>query len=443
MRKKENIKIIFKYLFLFVLFLGFNLFIQPLNLDEVWNYGFGHNIYSGLIPYKDFNMVLTPLYSMIMALFFFVFGSNMLVFHIVQALISTWTCYFLFKFFKDKAWLLILFLFIPWSISFPSYNLFLFSLFVVVLYLEKNKGNDYLIGLLLGGLILTKQSVGVCLLLPSFYYIKDKEKIIKRVIGCFIPLALFVIYLIGTNSFNEFLDLCVFGLFDFASGNGKRFNIYVVLTGIIVMMTLYFIKKDPRDIKNYYVLAFYSVIVPLFDAYHFQIGFLAFLMLLLFNDKIQIKLNYKLFSIGIILGISLMIFWGRFYKKEIIYPNDIKHFEYRLLDKNSILLTKEVNEYIVKNKNREFVFLNSNGYYFRLVNDMKIGYLDLINTGNWGFKGSDKMLDAIKKKSDAIFIVDKSELSPIKQIDKRILNYVIKNGKKIDSIKIYDIYVMD
>ena len=45
------------YLTLFCIFLVWNLLLVPLNLDEVWNYGFAHNIYSGLIPYKDFNMI--------------------------------------------------------------------------------------------------------------------------------------------------------------------------------------------------------------------------------------------------------------------------------------------------------------------------------------------------------------------------------------------------
>ena len=42
-----------------------------------------------------------------------------------------------------------------------------------------------------------------------------------------------------------------------------------------------------------------------------------------------------------------------------------------------------------------------------------------------------------------IILVDKRELSPIKQSDKQALNYVIDNGKKIGNINIFDIYVFD
>ena len=31
------------------------------NLDEIWNFNFARNIANGLIPYKDFNMLQTPL----------------------------------------------------------------------------------------------------------------------------------------------------------------------------------------------------------------------------------------------------------------------------------------------------------------------------------------------------------------------------------------------
>ena len=84
-----KLKSVFNFLFLFILFFIFNLIISPLNLDEIWNYGFSLNIYNGLVPYKDFNMVITPLYPFINALLFHIFGNTMLVFHIINALLDT------------------------------------------------------------------------------------------------------------------------------------------------------------------------------------------------------------------------------------------------------------------------------------------------------------------------------------------------------------------
>ena len=58
----------FKFIVIFLIIFLFNLICNPVNLDEVWNYGFANNIYEGLVPYRDFNMVLTPFYSFFMAL---------------------------------------------------------------------------------------------------------------------------------------------------------------------------------------------------------------------------------------------------------------------------------------------------------------------------------------------------------------------------------------
>ena len=82
--KKVLIKIrpFIKYFLVFFFFLFWNLIVQPIYIDENWNYGFAHNIYNGLIPYKDFNMVLTPLFPFIMSFPFFIFGSSILIFHI-------------------------------------------------------------------------------------------------------------------------------------------------------------------------------------------------------------------------------------------------------------------------------------------------------------------------------------------------------------------------
>ena len=129
-----------------------------------------------------------------------------------------------------------------------------------------------------------------------------------------------------------------------------------------------------------------------------------------------------------------------FKPNKFIYPNNINHFEYRNISEEDIKLTKIVSDFIKENKNKKIIFLNSNAYYFRLVNDMKIDYLDLINTGNWGYNGSEKLLKEIKKNKNALFLVNKNEMKDIYQTDKNALKYVLKNGRKIKSIQIYDVY---
>ena len=129
MKKLLNIlKVNYWYLLLFIFVLIWNVFLCKLNTDEIWNYGFAHSIYSGLIPYKDFNMVITPMYPMIMSFFFLFFGSNLLTMHIINALMITHMFYLLNKLGIHNKMFILLFLCFPLTLLFPSYNLFLLYL---------------------------------------------------------------------------------------------------------------------------------------------------------------------------------------------------------------------------------------------------------------------------------------------------------------------------
>ena len=430
-------------IFLFIIILGFNLFLYPSTLDEIWNYGFSYNILNGVLPYRDFNMVLTPLYSFIMTIPLFIFGNNILVFHIFNVFVIISCFLILYKLLGENTWLCMIVFWAPFSILYPSYNLFLLLLFLILIYLEKMNKGDYLIGFILGLLILTKQTVGGLVLIPGLLYcLKDRKKLISRIIGCLIPCSIFFIYLIITKSCMSFLDLCLFGLFDFAGSNGNYNNICFYIFLVITIITMIFIIKDKKNIYNYYALMFYSVSIPLFDAYHVQLQSIAFVLICLLNFNKKIPINSFVIFILVVLCISFAYYQRITFNSE--YPNNIKHFEYRYLLKEQVDFTNEVNTFIKKNKNYKYMFLDSNGYYFRIINDEHISYLDLINMGNWGYNGSDKLLKTIKKlPSNTMFFVCSNDLVGQRQIDRRAIKYVIKNGKKINSVGLYDVYVLE
>ena len=444
---KSIIKKVVLYVFVFSFVLFWNLIIQPVNIDEVWNYGFAHAISIGEIPYLDFNMVLTPLYPFIMAIGLKLFGSSMLIFHIEHAIVLT--CFFAvgYKLFKDNVFLLFLLLIFPLALFFPSYNMFVLFLFSLLILLETKKSNDYLIGFILGLIILTKQSVGICISLGTFYYLikKDWRTFVRRIAGLIIPCFIFLIYLLCTHSLKSFLNLCVLGLFDFANNNssGAFSVLYFSLFIILVIINLVFIYKNKNNITYYYSLLSLSVVLPLIDRYHFYVGFIAFLVVFLLNNDIPKIINVKLFSLVLITFTFLLNVYSRFNDIKIIYPNRLNHFEYRFIDKDSIDFTNEVLDYMEDNKEHEFVFLNANAYFFRIIRDEKITYTDLINQGNWGYNSNKKILNVLSKKKDAIFFVQKDDLAIISQTNKDIIKYVLNNGKKIDNIRIYDVYVLE
>lgn len=441
---KNRYKLLLFLLFVFLYILFFNLLLVPITFDEIWNYGFAYDISLGLIPYLDFNMVITPLYPALVAFFFLIFGHNMLALYIANSLFLTIGIYFIFKLLGKKGLLMFVFLFAPLPIIIPTYNIFAFVLLMIIFYLEKSKDKDFIIGIMLGLLILTKQSIGVAVLIPGiFYYYKDKKKMLKRALGCFLVLVIFAVYLLVTKSFMAFLDLCVFGLFDFAGSNGF-FSICTLFTIFIFCGTIYFIKKHPKDIYNYYALAFYVVAVPLFDYYHFYIALLVFLFLCLYYLPDRVNLSYTLITLFFVVIMPILTFFRVFYNKKIIYPNDLNNYQYHLLDYDTYMISKKVNTFLQKHSQYDFVFLDETGYYFKILNDKRVGYLDLINKGNWGYNGNKKMLDALKKKkNDTLIFINPAKLKMETQTNLDLIHYVMKNGKKVDNVLFYDVYILE
>lgn len=434
-----------KYLLIFIIILLFNLLCSPINVDEIWNYGFSVNIYRGLVPYLDFNMVLTPFYPFFMSLFFHVFGSSILTFHVVNAVILTFCFFLLDQMYQEKSYLFFLFFFFPVNYAFPNYNLFLFVLLVIIIYMEENfvskySWAHYAIGFMLGLCLLTKQTVGFCLLLPSLYYVKQKKVLLQRFLGFLVPVGIFVIYLLLTGSFYSFINLCVLGLFEF-SGNHKLEPILGTLAILMIFATIYFIKKDPKDLINYYALCFYSLIIPIVDVYHFFIAFLAFLLVIYKKIKKQ-YIHYAPFSIISVLVLAVLNAYNNHFSFSN-YPNDINHFEYRYINPYNYRFTKDVLNYLEKNKDKKIMFINSDGYYFKLITDMDISYVDLINQGNLGYHGGEYLLDVVKESKDVLFLVNPNEYGGYRQTDQNVIKYVLTKGKKIKDLGLYDVYVLE
>ena len=438
-------KKMFQYFFIFVIVLLFNLICSPVNLDEIWNYGFSNNLYRGLLPYLDFNMVIPPFYPWLMSLPFYLFSSNMLVFHVTNAVFVTGCLFLLEKMYQDKMWIFFLFFFFPVNATFPNYNLFLFILLVVLCYLEKvivskYLWSHYLVGFLLGIVILTKHTIGIVLLLPSLYYVKEKEALLKRMIGCLVPVLIFTISLVISGSFSSFINLCILGLFDF-SYNSEFFTIYVFFFLIILFSTIYFIKKNPKDIINYYVLCFYSIVVPIVDLYHFLYAFFAFLLLICSRIKKK-YFNYPVLSIICVLAFFVITAKDNSFDISY-YPNDVNHFEMRFINYERLQFTKKMNRFLDENKDKKIIFLSSDSYYFKIINDEDIGYIDLINQGNLGYHGSWKLLSKIKDMdNDTLFLINPNE-TVHNQTDPMVLEYVLEYGKKIKNIDFYEVYVLE
>ena len=439
---KRHISII-KYIIIFLIILFVNLLLVPNNMDEVWNYGFSYAIRIGEIPYIDFNMVIPPFYPYFMALPLFI-NNSYLSFVIFNSIGITLMFYLLFKMYEEYTYLLLLMALILVPIIYPTYNSFLLILLTIIIYLEKTdyKNKDYLIGFLVAISILTKHSVGLFFIIPSLVFIKNKNiNIIKRFIGFIIPNIIFIIYLLINNNLREFINLTILGMLDF-TGNSLGITLSLIIFIIIVLISILIVIKNKKNINNYYLLLAYSIYLPIFDLLHLFYVIFIFLILLKENYKLN-YIKYKLLFIVCILLIGIYISYSKF-KLDFIYPNNINHFEYKFIHKKHQKYANDILDYL---KDKNFIMYDDEAYFYRIALNQKITYLDIVNRGNHGYNGSDKIIELIEENKDRIFLIKKDSGDRISkrktQLDKKGYDYIKNNFKKIDSIGYYDVYIFE
>lgn len=435
-------KKVLKYIVLFILIVLFQIFL-PLDLDEIWNYGFAHNIATGLIPYKDFNMVITPFYPFFTSLFLLI-KSNILVMYIIQAILILFTYSLLEKIYSDKANIFILLLFLFFDCIYPSYNSFMIFLFIILIFLEEYEKNNYLIGIIIGLFILTKQSVGICILISNIICLlirKDYKKILKRLIGIILPISIFIIFLLFSNSYKEFLNLCIYGLYDFGKDNRLNFNIVYILFFVFLIILLYLIKKEPKNIIYWYVIGFLSIIIPLFDINHFCFFLIVFITFIVI-PKIKLdNFNYDLVTKVILLLLTIFIIVNSIDNKSFYYPNKVNHFEYKYTTKNHEKELNKITNLYDKYEDYNIVFLSRSSYLYKLVADKKINYLDLINRGNFGSNSTNKLYNMLKQQKNALFVVQITSFTKNDQTDTIALKFINKYCKKIDEFDDFKLYI--
>lgn len=168
------------------------------NADEIWNYNFAKCVVDGLVPYRDFNMVSTPLSIYVTAVFLKIFGSSMLTYRIVSCVLMVVTFLLLYRLGlkitsrRSYAFIAVFFAFgINLSIFIYNYNNVALCVVLIILLLEWDiaAGNgsrfkNIAVGLCFGTIPLLKQSIGALMLLihgvVCLYYIliekRDKQE---------------------------------------------------------------------------------------------------------------------------------------------------------------------------------------------------------------------------------------------------------------------------
>lgn len=434
---KDKNKIILELIIIFILTILFNLICNAFERDEMWNYGFAYNIATGLIPYKDFNMVITPLFPALGAIFLYVFGTNIVIYYIFNSLICTSIFYYLRKNTPDNYYVIYMLL-LPFSTT--NYNLFCILLLYIIIDMEDKNKNDYLIGIILGLTFLTKQNIGIYLCIPTLF-IKDIKRMIKRGIGFLIPNLLLIIYLFINNCLYEFIDYVFLSLGSFAKENIVIYPLSII---IFIITTIYLIYKyiKTKDKKLIYLICFQGMAYPIFNTYHVIIPFIPAVTYFLST----IKLHKKLINISFIFFIIFTFSFSIYQIETGIYqlPNDTTTYKYKKMHHETVKSITEVGNYI-KNIDDNLYIIDIYAYVLKLESSIPINKYDLLNDGNLGKDGINKIIQEISdkcQKEKCTLIMNKNEIGNTlyNQYNQELYLYVANNYIEKENISGLTIY---
>ncbi len=511
--KKEKIKAISKdfILFIFIAVMVFSIIaINPIsNLDEIWNYNTARAIAQNLIPYKDISMITTPLLPMITALFLKLIANEVIVSRVLASVLWGGVLFSIFKILKllikeENTCLIITALL---GLLFRDcycidYNILSLMFSLIILYIElknidkphfENNKTDFLIGILAGLTVCTKQSIGAILAIIvvgyKIIFVQNKKEFIeylktafKRIIGILIPMILVFIYLIATNSLQDFINYAVLGISTFSNKipyaqlmNNDKKEIQIlsrimpfILLAMAVLTIVLQNKKKKENIGNIdnkiltmliYSLSTMIIMYPISDEIHFLIAstitfiglaYILYLLGIAIYNKINLqskKKIYKITSLMIsIIAIAFIAVRGienitEYIKQE--KNETIEHYKNIQISEYLQERINEIDNFILEQEkeNKKVYILDAEAAIYMIpINNYNKDY-DMFLKGNIGKDGQEGQIQKIKQKeTNEIILIRKRNLQSNWQTPTEVVNYVRENLEFMGEVSIYEVY---
>lgn len=442
------------------------------NGDELWNYNFARNISIGMLPYKDFSIIQTPLSAYVSSLFVLTFGKGLIsvriLGYIVFAAISGLT-YNIIRSVHNPFISCVSIMFSMSLLILPyiyNYNYLSALLILIIIKIEEKEPKNRLIfntfvGLLIGLFPLIKQNTGIMLLLGNtiicvLYLVLKREKIkvcITRVVASIIPGIVYLLYLFFTGTLSDFYEYAVLGIQTFI----HRYSFIDLLVeapvfGIIFLVTLSaliaaFIKfvRNPKVISKQQLnalilsIAWCSIAYPLCDGHHtlcIVITVVPTFLLYYPNKKTRKSENYICLFVASFVSFITIIYMMPI--RESYHFSTLNNYEGVLITdtlENPII---ETDDYIANKMNE--------GYCVRIA-DVSAAAINIpLETyeKNWdmllvGNLGANTVEDLLKEDKKTLYLVSPREHDDLQEHRELIL-YIQNNYHKIDHIGRFDVY---
>ncbi len=478
---------IYEYVIIFLAFFGicFTAYLSQNEIsgDCLWLYNMSLKMVNGYMPYKDINMIVTPLMFQISEVFMRVFGSNAIIYYICMSVLGgvfPVTMYKLLKKISQSSilnWCLIILLTFAYSLLglfLYSYNIMtVWFIFIAMIFeLKKQEKSkkiyDYLIGVMLGLSAASKQTIGGLAIIFSllydvykiFYLKKSEEKgsILRKIFGILTIAIPYLAWLLINKSLMSFLDQCIFAIFEFGQKNrtGTFFNYYTLIpiAFVGISIALCFIRKcriipgcEKIAMLTFYTIPTLFVVIPIMNEYHCGLMLVAtfplifFYINLFFENKLAKINNASWIPFFMFLGYTF-IFIG--FSIDIWnydeMNNSIEKYKYIGLNDEQIKDINEVAEYI-KDKEalgfKVYILSPDAGIYMIPLERYDNNKFDLLFQGNLGYDGENRLVETMKKMRNTIFLKREDLFYQESEI---FDNYVKESYKVVDEINGYNVY---
>lgn len=444
---KKNILKIVLFIVLVIIATIYPFYLTNLySYDEIWNFGFAKNILDGLIPYKDFNLIVPPIFPYLTSVILGIFGKKLIVYYVFIATIVTTITFLASKKIGLNSILIYIGLLIYSSNGYNTFSLLL--LFILLIIIEKKiKHQDIIIAIIISIMILTKQTLAL-LIIPSLIYSKNKKKSLATYGVCFF---MFLVYLLLNNSIMSFLDYCLLGMFEFTEKNQLSIPMYFILELAICFILGYNLIKSKWKRKDiFYVLMYQIIAFPITDISHFVLASAPSIYLLFKKENMSKTIKNASFTVILIASLSILLISSYTTtirnKDYLAYSQSETFLKGRLVSGITDVYINEISKTIEKYPDHKLYILGSNSYLIKLFIDIPINKYDLINEGNMGYKGSQKYIKEIKnicRKEKCLFIININELNKntFNQTNTKILNFVDKEYSKIYINNAFGVYI--
>ena len=442
--------------------------------DEIWNFGFVYKMSNGLLPYKDLNIIVTPLFHIIGVAFLKVFGKSLLSFKIYNIVICLTTYFTMFKIFKNLnikkensiIYLLLIFLITSGiAVSGANYNLLAIEfVLITILLVVKNKQNYIVYGLLIFATALTKQNIGIYLAIGlTGYILVNRIDIIKKVFKMYITVCLSgIIFLFVLNKIGilyDFYSYTFAGIMEFKNNN-FTLTIYTVIFLLEILMGMFNVyvinnkkikidKSIKNNVVNILVISIPMLLVayPIFNWFHIMTSFLimplSFIYLLdqTFLKDIITKEKIVIFLLFIFILIKIIVTMNGICDMKIIKDKTSPYYG-ALISKKNEENTNKIIQYILQNRenNIDTKILSYDAMSYTILTGGNNKKIVLPFLGNLGKDGENGLIEEIKQLRNTKILIKTNEEDVFWQESKKTREYIKNNYIKEGTIEDFDIY---